>query len=185
MSILIEKSPSEDIDALSRTLASLSDAGPEMALGDVSFEISEPLPVHTLGAADAASGAVDKAPHTGWRYLIDEGDQISLAEMDVGQSGGGSTFNSTARGPIADSLYRCLGSLQEFDSLSEPLNLRILDVPSLYISAIWLAGATRSWYLPYLDEGVVGAGAVSSAEEFVAHLKDVAGRSGRMPEGAN
>ncbi len=115
-------------------------------------DISEPLPVFRLGFADLSEPDIlDRAEFVAWRYLV-EGDGSATAMADVGEDkGGGPVFASLARNEQADFLLAAAHLAQsEADAAAQDCEIRILLVPALYASALWLTTAPPV-FVPFLD----------------------------------
>ncbi|HEV7586945.1 MAG TPA: hypothetical protein VGO40_02350 [Longimicrobium sp.] len=90
----------------------------------------------------------DDARSVGWRFMVvDESRALGAVEVreDDGDAAGYvfSQFNS---GSFVDSTVEALVRLEELGR--EPHDLRLLDIPALYVQALWLHGGSADEYMP-------------------------------------
>jgi hypothetical protein len=128
-------------------------AGLAMA-GGAAINLSQPLPVYRLGLDDIDDEhCIDKAVEIGWRYLIEPAGGVGGAGFaDVRQAQGGEfKFTSLSQNANADRLLEAAHLAQQIgEGPAVEYEARILDVPAVYISAIWLAASTPV-FIPYVD----------------------------------
>jgi hypothetical protein len=104
--------------------------------------MKKPLPVYLCTLSDAAKGrVVEGARLSGWQYLIVEGDEIvEVAKLFGDSEEERLRFGGVARGGVL--LRNIQAALHHAERLVEKGNaryeLRLLDVPAVYVSAIWL-----------------------------------------------
>lgn len=106
--------------------------------------LSQPHQVFTLGLSDLLAGnGLNTMRPTGWRYLIQDGDN-ALAAAEAVSTGAGdehvfSTFNE---GPFVASTAAALKSVQGLPQVAagsfEP---RLLHVPAIHAMGLWLHNA--------------------------------------------
>jgi len=135
----------------------LSDLGghPDRAslLGGAAINLSQPLPVYRLGLEDIDDEkCIEKAVEVGWRYLIEPAGGGGAGYADVRKAPDGNfKFTSLSKNANADRLLEAAHLAQQVGEESAvEYDARILDVPALYISAIWLAAPTPV-FVPYID----------------------------------
>ena len=122
------------------------------ALGGGAIDISRPLPVFRLGLDDLTEpDALDRAEFVAWRYLI-EGGGLGAGMADVGEApGGDAVFGSLARNEQADFLLEATHLAQAVaDRSAQDCDVRLLQVPSLYATALWLT-TDPPVFIPILD----------------------------------
>lgn len=118
------------------------------ASGGARINLSKPLPVYTLHL-DQLHGreSLQHAKLATWRYLIDDG----AAYADVRHAGEDAKFASLSRNPNAKRLAEAAHLAEAIaKDLPDEVEARILEVPALYVSAIWLTG-TKPMFIPYID----------------------------------
>lgn len=141
--------------------AAIADAGPE------NLTTAAPHQVYFVGLRDMAQGRLLAAAQMrGWRYIVLKGERpLSSAEL----SGGGEavTFSNFDYGPLVASTVEGVGRAEALDVVQkEDFELRVLEVPALYVVALWLHGPreliiplppTRGQLEPFAvyEEGVV------------------------------
>lgn len=151
------KSPASGGKAVSRALRDLK-AGSAIAdnlLGGAEVNLSEPLPVFRLGLDEIGGDGMEslaRAKHVGWRYLLERPASNAAGYADVREvAGGEAKFTSLAQNKNAERLIAAAHLAQEFAKRATgDCEARILDVPSLYLSAIWLT-ASPPMFIPYID----------------------------------
>ena len=97
---------------------------------------SVPHPVHDLGLDALLAGAdLDAAPQTGWRYLIEDGEQpVAIAEVPDG-----ATTAALRTGRFTASVQEGIRAAERLEATrAGDHELRVLRVPALYLLALWL-----------------------------------------------
>jgi hypothetical protein len=172
MGIVLKKGPDNGQSEIGKALSDLRgrDAGPEALLGGAAISLSAPLPVYRLGLDEIeAQASLSRAEHVGWRYLI-EGSGQGAAFADVNETEGDPRFASFSQNENADRLIAAANLAQEVaQGLPETYEARILDVPALYTSAIWLSGA-EDIFIPYVDMRRLRGKAVQVEPTFLSNL---------------
>jgi hypothetical protein len=164
--------------------------------GGAAINLSQPLPVFRLGLDDIVDEhCLDKAVEVGWRYLIESAAGGGAGYADVRQvQSGDFKFASLSKNANADRLLEAAHLAQQVGAGSSvEYEARILDVPAVYVSAIWLAAATPV-FIPYIDPAHLGQpGAtvrvqsdflknlVQAAADAKRHLNNGPGHSGAAP----
>lgn len=174
--VLRRQAPEQGPNAIRKALSDLRGRqdSRELAasvLGGAAINLYQPLPVYRLGL-DQIDGpdCVDRAEHVGWRYLIDSpGRNVGFA--DIRESGGESPrFSSFSQNQHAERLKQAAEVAQSVaQSLPDDYEARILEVPALYVSAVWLADQTHI-YIPYIDMKRLHGEEVRVEENFIADL---------------
>ncbi|MFI9276085.1 hypothetical protein ACIGXM_36205 [Kitasatospora sp. NPDC052896] len=131
---------------------------------------AHPLAVHQLPSGAGASRTLALAPRTGWRFLIKHGGEV-VAAAEVAKAAEGHTFSHFAAGPYLDSTLQALAQAWQ---LAHPLRgrhqPRLLSIPDLYATALWLhntdAGPDGDLLIPLAPAplGVTGHRAYPAAE---------------------
>lgn len=131
----------------------LKDLEPQTAsLGGGLADISHPLAIFRLGLDDVAEPeGLDHARFVGWRYLI-EGGGLKMGTADVGETdAGGLRFANLARNEQAEILLGATHLAQRIAlAEKEDCEVRLLIVPSLYVTALWLT-TSPPVFIPILD----------------------------------
>jgi hypothetical protein len=100
-----------------------------------------PHPVYTLSLQDLVDGRrLRDARLVAWRYLV-EADRTPVASAEVlVAEGKPPTFSQFNEGPFVESTAAALDELQRRPELDEAsYELRALQIPALYVVALWLA----------------------------------------------
>ena len=130
----------------------LRDLEPQMeSLGGGLVDVSYPLAIYLLDLDDTAEpDGLDHARFVGWRYLI-EGGGRNTGTADVGQTEAGDLrFANLARNEQADFLLEATHLAQMIASDRVDCEARVLIVPSLYVTAIWLT-TSPPVFIPIID----------------------------------
>ena len=168
-------------------LAGHPDRAASMAMaGGAAINLSQPLPVYRLGLEDIVDEhCLDKAVEIGWRYLIEPavGGAGGAGYADVREvQGGDFKFTSLSKNANADRLLAAAHLAQEVgEGSAVEYEARILDVPAVYIAAIWLAAPTPV-FIPYIDPAHLGQpGAVVKVQpDFLQDLVSAAAAAKRQ-----
>lgn len=147
------KPPASGPKAIGRALRDLRGQPDDDALlGGAEINLSRPLPVYRLGL-DELHGAdfLKRATPVGWRYLVERpGGDIAYADVKEA-AGGESRFASLSPNRNAERLMAAAHLAEQVArSLADDCEARILDVPALYISAIWLTGPSPH-FIPFIE----------------------------------
>ncbi len=103
--------------------------------------LAVPHPVYTLSLQDLVDGRrLRDARLVAWRYLV-EADRtpIASAEVIVEPEGKPPRFSQFNEGPYVHSTAAAIDELQRRSELQEvPYEFRALQIPALYVVALWL-----------------------------------------------
>jgi hypothetical protein len=205
MPIRIARPPAGGDQAIDDALASLQgrrapapharnlgfDAGPEtppLAMPGLEsargVETAAPHPVYTAGLDDLAAGKLlDAARPDGWRYLLVRGDEaVATATVGVPDAGGAPGISHITQGPFVEATLEALHRAEALDEVrGGDFELRLLDVPALYLRALWLHGPRDILLpLPPAPEPLEAYRPYREGE-VVAALRDRAAERLRMP----
>jgi hypothetical protein len=104
------------------------------------LSLTLPHQVYTAGLEDLAGGQdlTQALRLSGWRALVEEDRQV-VAAAEVPASPGAPASASINRGALVQSTVDALEQAERHDSvLSEPFEPRLLQIPALYVTALWL-----------------------------------------------
>ncbi len=133
-------------------------------LGGAAVNIAEPLPVYRLALDDIEGpDMLAKAKPVGWRYLLEEPGQVAYADLTDG-SGGNQAFASLSRNRNAERLNEAAHLAEKVAANLPDVEARILDVPALHLSAVWLSGSVSA-FIPYIDPETLGGDARVKVDE--------------------
>jgi hypothetical protein len=94
---------------------------------------------------------IENAEMFGWRYLFEDPYDHGVGFADVRVSGGSARFTSLSKNKNAGRLTEAAHLAQAIAEKSDAnYEARILEIPQIYVSAIWLAGP-KSILIPYID----------------------------------
>lgn len=112
----------------------------------------------TLAAA-AAAAPLSRARHTGWRLPLVGGEANGL--LDILKTARGPLFLGISEGRISANLIAAIRAAEKaFGHLPKKYDIRLLEVPALHFSALWLRGdAKQSRFVVLSGESEHVAGA--------------------------
>jgi hypothetical protein len=137
--------------------------------------VEKAFPVYHLGLDDivAPRRGMRAARQTAWRYLID--DELSATVM-VDSEQDQHRFASFTRGRLPAALAQRVIALKDNQRLKDRnVELALLEVPALHITALWLRDddlyPENDFLLPILsDQHAVPEGKLISAQDFIRAL---------------
>jgi hypothetical protein len=149
MPLLAPNPPDQAARSVQSKIAELA-ANPRLgipALRNVTgqLQLTEPHQVFILGLDDLVAGrGLDAAKPTGWRYLIQQGDNV-LASAETVRGGGVDThvFAAFNEGRFVGSTAEAIRTARRLPELqTAKFELRLLQVPALHVMAVWLHSGT-------------------------------------------
>lgn len=145
MPLRVPAPPAEAADAVHTTFQAFADSGTFrfQALRNATgpLQLTQPHQVFTLGLADLVAGrGLDAAKPSGWRYLVQEGDDaLAAADTVATGSGDGYVFSAFNEGRFVTSTAEAIQAAQAIPEVSRgDFELRLLHVPGLHVMALWL-----------------------------------------------
>jgi hypothetical protein len=156
--------------------------------GALPIKAAQPLAVYVCGlSALASEGVVSSAVHKGWRYLLTNGQPVPVGGTEpvggtsrhdvaiadaMGNANDAAAFSSLTHGLPAERLVQASAVAQsEFGASPEEFEPRILEIPALNTTALWMHGATGDSFIPYL-EGAGTPSAPNISENFADKIKE-------------
>jgi hypothetical protein len=111
------------------------------------LRLTHPQPVYVLGLDDLREGRdLQSARHTGWRYLV-EGDERPLAlARTIVSPDGVHQFASLNYGPFVAGTREAIRAAEQMTIPDS--DLRVLEVPALYLVSLWLDHGQESTLVP-------------------------------------
>ncbi len=172
MTINTRRAPENCDQVLAEALRDLaSSAEPTEALGGSAPEaaFTKPLPVFVVGLEDAASRNIRHVENpVSWRYLVIGSDSTVLADLDTSPLDEGIEFQRINEGQNASNLRAALEQADAlFSDTHETYEVRILEIPAIYTSAVWLSGANTDIFIPYLDDVRLAGGEPAVQQDFL------------------
>lgn len=147
--------PVDGLKAIGNALVDLAArTGPQVAsFAGSRVNIAAPLPIYRADPPDLTEeSSVNLARRAGWRYVIESQNPRKVAYVDVIEApNGDAIFASHSANRNAENLLNALHLVEDVASkLPEVYEARLLDVPALYLAAVWLKGED-SIFVPYID----------------------------------
>jgi hypothetical protein len=162
-------------DGLSQLLASSAAVSRGAIPAGTHANLAAPHQVFQLALSDAGRMRLSSNVRpVGWRFIVVD-DSRALGAVEVREredDPAGYVFSHFNSGPFVGSTVEALARLEEMDL--EPHDLRLLDVPALYVQALWLHG-DRDQYMPLRPApAAIEPYRLYSAEEFARQLASLA-----------
>lgn len=185
MTIMKPVGPSGGAAVVGRAVSDLMARGPNAFSprgGAAGMQATQPIRLFMLKSSDIKDASfLKEATPIGWRYLIL--GQGPAAVADVSETSGlrQPDFGSLIRGPIAERLGQA-AELAEHKYEADPstFEARILEIPSLYITALWLHGP-RDIFFPFLEGAQKDAAEVHEDPSFVSRVLGIATTKRQAP----
>lgn len=143
MAFIAPKPPQQALDAMHTTFLDLSRnrafRTPALRNATGTLQLAEPHQVFTLDLTDLVAGkGLDAARPTGWRYLVQEGDNTLASAETVAGPRGEQVFSAFNESRFVDSSAKALRAVEETPEVAQGgFELRLLNVPGLYVQALW------------------------------------------------
>jgi hypothetical protein len=184
MGLLISDPPKESLAALRESLNTLAERGSfsDRGLRDARPEqISATIPhaVYNLTLGAAKEGKTEAARMTGWRFLLAVDEHV-LASAETRSEGGLQTFSHVNAGPFVSGTVDALAVAETVaDADERQLELRLLNVPALYLMSVWLlpsgSGKDDAVFVPIAPAPAgIEPNRVYAEREFADALRSVA-----------
>ncbi|MEV0566772.1 hypothetical protein [Dactylosporangium sp. NPDC050588] len=147
------------------------------------LDLSTPHQVFTLGADDiAAGGGLDRAEPAGWRYLVESAGQVVASAETMPAPDGTQRFANVNEGPFVDATDKAMKVVRKLPKLEAAgFELRLLRVPSLYLTALWLHSPAEDLLVPLQPSPIGKEGKSMSAAEFLSDLAEYARSRPSLP----
>ncbi len=148
MGLTAKEPPAEGFGIIREALGKLT-SGPAATFAAVAegapthLNIAAPHPVYFVGLTDVAEGKLlSGAVLKGWRYLVLRDDEtIGAANLIMSGPDQNLQFSHISHGPFAKNTVEGISYAESLpEVVSDDYELRLLDIPSLYVVALWLHG---------------------------------------------
>lgn len=147
MGIILPPPPDNAMAILTDAVTDLQAGDPTRAAGGGSARAApHPFPLFrlTLAAIRCGTDPLRSVKQVGWRYLVERDGTPAIADLHQRSLNGALNFGQIASGPLVD---RFIARAQQAETLvsndsrkEDDYQARILEVPALHISALWLEG---------------------------------------------
>ena len=143
MALIAARPPQQALDTVHSTFLNLSKnqafRTPALRNATGPLQLAEPHQVFTLGLTDLAAGkGLDAAKPTGWRYLVQQGDNVLASAETVAGPRGEQVFSAFNESRFVDSSAKAIRAVGASPEVAQGgFELRLLDVPGLYVQALW------------------------------------------------
>ncbi|WP_166296794.1 hypothetical protein [Bradyrhizobium sp. 2S1] len=145
----------------------------------------EPLQVFTLGLDDLlAKKDLQAAKSTGWIFLVHDGNQtLASAEAVPTGTGDEQVLSALNEGRAVGSTAEAIRTVRGLPEVSkDDFELRLLRVPALYVTALWLhkTAGTGDLVVPLAPSPVdAQIGQAAPASQLIDELRYKAGQANR------
>jgi hypothetical protein len=151
MTLLTPEPPHQAAEAVQSTFRAFAEHRtfrlPALRSATGALQLVEPHQAFTLGLADLVAGrGLAAATSTGWLYLVQEGDKV-LASAEATRTGRGDdhVFSAFNEGRFVASTVDAIRTARELPEVKKDgFELRLLRLPGLYVTALWLHKAEGS-----------------------------------------
>jgi hypothetical protein len=173
MAIRAPEPPDEALEAVRESVARRAPSGGATRVrrmfgrGPAEPTVSAPQRVFTVGLDSLAGGrAIEEAAEpTGWRFLVEEGEE-PVAAAEVQDQTGAAVPAQVSEGAFVRSTAEGLRAAEELPPVQETgFELRLLRVPAIYLNSLWLHAPDRPDLFVPLDPAPPGLEAGASYEE--------------------
>jgi hypothetical protein len=145
MPLNIPEPPEGAAAVVSSTVRAFAETGnfrlPALRNATGPLQITQSHQVFTLGLTDLVAGrGLEAAQPSGWRFLIQDGEQVVAAAETISTGAGAAhLFSSFNEGPFARSTADAIRIAQQLSEVAHGnFELRLLRVPALYFTAVWV-----------------------------------------------
>jgi hypothetical protein len=151
------------------------------------LSLAQPHQIFSLGLTDLVSGrGLEAAKPTGWRHLVQSGENaLASAETALTPAGSDHVFSAFNSGRLVASTVEAIRTAQQLPRVKQgSFELRLLRVPGLYFTAVWLRDTqgTDDLLIPLEPSPGVATGkpvpAAPLLKELTSKAQAVADRSG-------
>ena len=130
----------------SEAVRGLTDEATEGPVPDIAL----PHEVYAMGLDDVVGGDLKKARRTGWRYLVLQGDRaVAAAVVDAPEGKARMQFSHVNSGPFVEETVNAVAQAEGLEAVARgDYEVRLLNIPALYVMALWLHGERDDLLLP-------------------------------------
>jgi hypothetical protein len=151
MPLHVPEPPRQVVDTVQSTFQAMIKTGsvrlPELRNPPGQLALAQPHQIFSLGLADLAAGkGLEAAKPTGWRYLVQAGENsLASAETAVTPATSEHVFSAFNSGRLVASTVEAIRTAQGLPEVGRgSFELRLLRVPALYFTALWMHGAQQN-----------------------------------------
>ena len=183
MTIKAREAPAANAAVLSKGLNDVAPLrGRESLLGGSEVAATmRPIPLYSVGLDNLAEGmGLEGAEQIGWRYLVYGTQAVGIADLDDKGGEGAPRFSAFSEGERAKCLNSALKYAEDkYQSGDNIYDVRILEIPSLYSTAVWLAGNSNI-FIPFMDNGKLCQIGSVDQEQFLSELINLASKQRQL-----
>ena len=136
-------------------------------------QTGSPLPVYDLPIGRMQDARpLDEAMLTSWRYPVIGGLYPALVDIRESANDGLASFGGLSHGPMAARLIQAsLLAEQTLGANPERYEPRLLDVPALQFSALWLHGDESEHFISLMDGHPPGTAPLKMVDDIASELR--------------
>lgn len=185
MSLRVPEPPDEGLEIISNTVGSLvsqPDTNTYAAMPNVptdKIEVAAPHQVYYVDVNYVAEGnLLEGALLSGWRYILLNDERPLAAELDFNSETGGLEFSHINNGPFVEATIKGVRVAEGLKAVRDgDFELRLLEIPSLSVTALWLHADERDMLMPLppVRPGLKPY-EIYTEEELLTTLRDAADR---------
>lgn len=179
MPLLVPEPPRQVAETIQSTFRSMIESGnirlPVLRTATGPLTLAQPHQIFSLGLADLVAGkGLAAAKPTGWRYLVQSGETaLASAETALTPTGPEHVFSAFNSGRSVTSTAEAIRAVQALPEMGQSsFELRLLHVPGLYFTALWVHGgqAANDLLVPLDPSPGVATGKPVPAEPLLKEL---------------
>jgi hypothetical protein len=156
MSLYLPEPPPEGMQLINAALGNLlgQPTSTQLTMADANPDnlvAAAPHHVYFASLESVAGGQMlAQAEMTGWRYIVlDDERPLVAVNLDINADEGNLEFSSVNQGGLIEGTLEAVRIAESLDDVSaENFELRLLEVPSLYVIALWLHGEYKDLLIP-------------------------------------
>jgi chaperonin GroEL len=179
MSISTPQGPAGGQEVVHRAVTHLmSERSGEITAQGSYIEATRPIQLFVVGFGDANKNSfLENAIPFGWRYLILDDGPVAIADVRVSGAKKEAKFGSLIRGSVAEHYAQAAKQADmHYEAVPDAFEARVLEIPSLYMAAIWLHGNKKEVFFPFLDGSKKPNLQVAEDPTFVARVVEAASK---------
>ncbi len=137
------------------------------------LNLAAPHPIYFVGLKDLAKGKLlSTAKLKGWKYLLlNENEPYATAQLNSNRKK--LVFSHINQGILVERTVRALAFAENLEEVNEnDYELRLIDVPGLYVAALWLHGENDLIIPLLLGSFPIDKFIVYTEGEFIDLLQD-------------
>lgn len=183
MTLFVPEPPAEGLRIINEALGSLLSQPASLLSATTGLNLdalsaAAPHRCYFVRLESVAGGQIlSEAELTGWRYIV-LSDELPLlaAELNINADEDVPEFSNTNQGPHVEGTVEGVRIAESLDEVRrQDFELRLLEIPSLYVIALWLHGEENNLLIPLPPTNpVLTSFGIFTEEELLTVLREAA-----------